>query len=98
MYLLSDSYLALVSFVSGCDAATEGSLLSGFDAWAAERTEVGETSLAWPTIVAARHWPAILEGGWSIEELPSSLQEGVRHDLMQLLDAFLAERDNRSTT
>jgi hypothetical protein len=38
MFLLCDSYLALASFISGCDAATERRLLDGFSAWVAERT------------------------------------------------------------
>jgi len=93
MFLLSPSYLALVSFVSGCDAATAGSLLAGFDTWVARRTpQVGATSLGWPAIIAARHWPLALDGVHTITELPADSDMLAGKDLLELLDEFLEER------
>ena len=96
MFLFCDSYLALTSFISGCDAATERRLLDGFSAWVAERTPgVGETSFTWVALVAARHWPVLLDEGpgrVSIKDLPAPLQDPIKDDLMYLLDEFLAER------
>lgn len=99
MFLLSSSYLALVSFISGCDAATERRLLLGFDEWVSARSpQIGETSVGWPTIVAARHWPDIAMGGHPIEELPPDLNEAANQDLLELLDEFLAEQGDRTMT
>jgi hypothetical protein len=93
MFLLSQSYLALVSFVSGCDAAQSGQLLDGFSDWVARRSPgIGQTSFGWPTIVAARHWPPALEDSRSIADLPPQLDAQVNEDLLRLLDGFLGER------
>jgi len=93
MYVLSDTYLALVSFISGCDAATGGELLAGFDTWLAARSRVhGSTSLAWPVVVAARRWEPILDRDVTIEQIPASLQGEVKEDLMDLLEQFLREQ------
>ena len=98
MFLFCDSYLALASFISGCDVATERRLLDGFSAWVAERTPgVGETSFTWVTVVAARHWPVLLGESprrVSIKDLPASLQDPIKDDLLYLLNEFLAERDD----
>jgi hypothetical protein len=93
MFLLSPSYLALVSFVAGCDAATAGSLLDGFDAWVARRTpQVGKTSFGWASVIAARHWPPAIDGVHTIAELPADADALAGEDLLGLLDEFLEER------
>ena len=49
------------------------------------------------TVVAARHWPVLLEESprrVSIKDLPASLQDPIKDDLLYLLNEFLAERDD----
>ncbi|KGM13805.1 hypothetical protein N869_09585 [Cellulomonas bogoriensis 69B4 = DSM 16987] len=93
MYVLSDTYVALVSFIAGFDAATEGELLDGFDAWVATASPAaGASSFAWPVVVASRTWEAILDGRNTIDAMPRTLQQEAKADLMRLLDEFLADR------
>lgn len=90
MFLLAPSYLALVSFVSGCDTAIGGRLLAGFDHWVSERlTGEAETSLGWPTLVAGASWPPVLDGAHSIAELPPDADLKSTDMLLQLLDEFV---------
>jgi hypothetical protein len=97
MFLLSDSYLALVSFVTGCDAATEWRLLDGFDRWIVDRSPELEwpNSLAWPSLVLNRIWPQRSKEATGREwlmHLPPDVDRQAVDSLYDLLDEFLTSR------
>lgn len=79
--LLDDRYATLVAFVQGCDTATEGVLLNGFQEWVGVQIVGGRSSLHWSKIIAKSHGP----------DTPDS--ELAQH-LLRLLDTFLATKQN----
>jgi hypothetical protein len=96
MWLPSDRYDCLVSFITGCDVATGGILLEGFDSWIASQVSGGkESPLHWSAVVARRH-PAMLDGSCSFADMNAEINEEVVNDLFNLLEAFLRELSHRN--
>jgi hypothetical protein len=93
MYLLEWRYVTLVALVTGCDLATDGALLTGFQEWISERVlGTPESSLYWSTLVASQFEPALLDGAVSEALLSDELSEAACRDLLQQLDEFLSAR------
>jgi hypothetical protein len=97
MFLLSDSYLALVSFVTGCDAATEWRLLDGFGRWIVDRSPDMKwpNPLGWPSLVLVPIWPQRLQGTGDREwllHLPPDVDRQAVDSLYELLNEFLTSR------
>ena len=88
--MLDERYLTLAAFIRGCDVATEGRLLSGFNDWIAARyLGIPWSSLAWESLVAARRLPEILDGTSSIRTMTTEQEGQIGDDLLDLLDKFL---------
>jgi hypothetical protein len=91
MFLLSDRYEVVVAFVCGCDAATDGRLLAGFQEWVAPRlTNHSDASVSWSQLIADKVAPEGLSR--PLLELPSEYGAAATEELFELLDEFLAER------
>jgi hypothetical protein len=97
MYVLSDRYDVMVAFVCGCDAATGGNLLAGFQEWAAERvTGHPEASVSWAGLIAHSQSP---EGSARpLSELSGEPGAAAADKLLDLIDEFLALREMREMT
>lgn len=97
MFLPRDRYELLVVFVCGCDAATGGRLLSGFQEWVvAEITDLPASSTAWPWIVAATQVPGLISEALghqgSLADLADEIDEAAKNSLYDLLEKFLTGR------
>lgn len=93
LYLVDSSLVAVVSFIYGCDAATEGRLLKEFDEWVARKLNLeGHRSLSWVSMVAGQHDPLVLEGVRNIGEMSAAAQELTLRDIFAHLDGFFVER------
>jgi hypothetical protein len=94
MWVPTDRYDCLASFIIGCDVAADGVLLEGFGKWIAAQTPgKRESKFMWCVVVAARHWPDILDGHHSLADLPPELNEDTVNDLFELLDDYLSEAE-----
>jgi hypothetical protein len=96
MYLPDDRYATLVAFATGCDAATGWRLLSGFNAWVAERTIGNRSSLHWSVLAAVRSMPALLERPEAIGDMAMDVQARSCVELLRLLDRFLTRQEGGS--
>lgn len=65
MYLPHDRYNTLVGFAEGCNLATGGVLLSGFNEWFSEAVLGCQTSLHWSAVVASKFVPGVWGRGRS---------------------------------
>ena len=93
MYLLEWRYVTLVALITGCDLATDGALLAGFQEWIAERVlGTSDSSLYWSTLVASKYQPELLDGLKSEARLSDELSELACRDLLRQLDEFLSAR------
>ncbi|QLJ02890.1 hypothetical protein HZZ00_18995 [Streptomyces sp. NEAU-sy36] len=90
MYLPNDRYSTAVSFIEGFNVALDGKPLKGFQRWLAERIRGGESNLHWAYLVASVRMPEVLEGGLSLDQVPSDLEEQLIDDLLRLIGEFLA--------
>jgi hypothetical protein len=97
MIMVSDRYEVMVAFVSGCNAATEGDLLAGFQEWVAEKVTGHPTaSVAWAQLIADSQ---STEGKPPLfSELSGELGTAAMGKLLDLLDEFLALREMREMT
>jgi hypothetical protein len=91
MYLPDDRYRTLVAFIEGCNAATDGKLLAGFNEWVAAEVLGRESGFHWSAIVASRFAPAILDEP-SRATIPDELEGPASEELLRLLDSYLATR------
>jgi hypothetical protein len=92
MYLPDDRYASLVSFVEGCNAATEWRLLDGFNEWVSDRVLGRASSLHWSTVVASKLAPHMLDETHPDRAVPAGLERAVSEQLLDMIDAFLAGR------
>jgi hypothetical protein len=97
MIMVSDRYEVMVAFVSGCNAATEGDLLAGFQEWVAEKVTGHPTaSVAWAQLIADSQSP---EGKSPLfSELSGEPGAAATGKLLDLLDEFLAQGEIREMT
>jgi hypothetical protein len=95
MYVLDDSFLTVAAYIDGCDAATGGTLLSGFDNWLfTTRVRPDRTSLAWPAVLLVAR--GLYNDRGPKLELTKEQNEQLVQDMFAALDEFLSSRDNAS--
>jgi hypothetical protein len=85
----SGDFLAKVSFVCGCDAATDYQLLDGLSVWIARRLATPPNYVWWGQLLHAR-FP---EDGPHPRPLPPDVDSELTAQMWVLLSEFLAERD-----
>lgn len=85
MYVLDDRYVTIVAFIQGCDSATEGRLLAGFNGWVSRRLNQYPSALTWSTQIANKH------GFATSVAVPTENQEEVIDDLFAMLNEYLSE-------
>jgi hypothetical protein len=78
-------YLAVMSYVEGCDAATGYELLAGFNAW------LGVPSIAWSSTIVTRRIPEFEEHGRRFSDLTAEEDAALIADLFDALDRFLTQ-------
>jgi hypothetical protein len=89
----SARYEVLVGFVSGCDSATGGALLRGFNEWVAWKIMRKKPfPIAWPAVIAYRSWPLIYESEYTLADIPEELNEAIVDSLSDFLEGFLGEQ------
>jgi hypothetical protein len=94
MYIPSEQYVCVVSFVTGVDAGTQGRLLEGFAGWLAEKLRnVEHTPLVWWAEILIARWPQFNEPGTSLAKLPADLEPILAGDVFALLDEFLGQSE-----
>lgn len=89
MYLPGESYEAVVAFVSGCNTATDGRLLAGFQEWVSVRIpERPHVSASWAWIIAEEQSPGMLNK--ILRDLPDECNQAAIGRFFDLIDEFLA--------
>ena len=90
MWLPDVRYSTLVAFITGCDVAAEGALLSGFNRWLSERYLGYEGSIVWYGLVARHIAPEHMESRTYFGDLDEAASRPLVDELFDRLAEFLA--------
>ncbi|MEU5869740.1 hypothetical protein ABZ815_51860 [Nonomuraea sp. NPDC047529] len=90
MFLPDDRYETMVAFVSGFDAAVDGTLLREFSGWCLDRWEHPESGFHWSALIRER---ALSCESDRTVNLSSDPDASVKSLLLDLLQQFFEEKD-----
>lgn len=94
MYLIDESYAALVAFIVGVDEGMERKLLAGFDEWVSVQLLGHESPVSWAFLIAGRHAPGILDGTRPCGAMSKAEIAGASSELFDLLDEFIGAKQS----
>lgn len=89
MYLPDGRYATAVAFIEGFNVALDGEPLRGFQSWVADRIGGRRSTTHWAYIVASTRFPGVLDGGLSLDQIPSDQDKPLTDDLVRLVDEFM---------
>lgn len=94
MYVSDNRFLSVVSFVDGCDAATDGKLLAGFGSWCAQPVFDKPSNMHWSRALLARQVPGYSLVGEQIlrGDVAEDVEEQLSIDFFRLIQEFLSGR------
>jgi hypothetical protein len=94
MFVMDETYAAIVGFVTGFDAACEGGPLEGFREWLLVRLNVRALDvLPWPALVLDAAFPATSPNERLVREEAHRHAIETLFDLLEEFDKARAERD-----
>jgi hypothetical protein len=90
MYVGDDRFLTTVAYVDGCNTATDGDLLNGFQEWLTAKCGIDVGSNHWQAILLANR--GLFEEGRSLPELTKEQHDLLVDDMLAALHEFLSTR------